>query len=85
MVCKCGVQGADTEERAERLVQLTMYGCLVEDLGLDFTLPSYPASHRAAQGEQCRNTAVQLLPVPELPGAARCTCLLYTSPSPRDS
>ena len=67
MVCKCGVQGTDTEERAERLVQLTMYGCLVEDLGLDFTLPSYPASHRAAQGEQCRNTAVQLLLVPELP------------------
>ena len=31
-----------TEERAERLGQLTMDGCLVEDLGLDFTLPSYP-------------------------------------------
>ena len=32
-----------TEERVEQPAQLTMEGYLVEDLGLDFTLPSYPA------------------------------------------
>ena len=29
-------------ERQERIKNLTMDGCPVEDLGLDFTLPGYP-------------------------------------------
>lgn len=29
-------------ERHERINQLTMDGCPIEDLGLDFTLPGYP-------------------------------------------
>ena len=29
-------------ERQERIKSLTMDGCPVEDLGLDFTLPGYP-------------------------------------------
>ena len=29
-------------ERQERIKNLTMDGCPIEDLGLDFTLPGYP-------------------------------------------
>ena len=29
-------------ERQERIKSLTMDGCPIEDLGLDFTLPGYP-------------------------------------------
>ena len=29
-------------ERQERINNLTMDGCPIEDLGLDFTLPGYP-------------------------------------------
>ena len=43
----------------EQPAQLTMDGYLVEDLGLDFTLPSYPASHRAAHVRKVSSAEIQ--------------------------
>ena len=39
-------------ERQERIKNLTMDGCPIEDLGLDFTLPGYPNIELRKGGKQ---------------------------------
>ena len=39
-------------ERQERIKNLTMDGCPIEDLGLDFTLPGYPNIELRKGGNQ---------------------------------
>ena len=41
-------------ERQERIKNLTMDGCPIEDLGLDFTLPGYPNIELRKGGKQLR-------------------------------